>query len=383
MSTPLRVCLVYDRLFPLSLGGAERWYRNLAEKLIDRGLRVNYLTLRHRPSGRQGGISGASVTMVGPAMDVYSKGRRRVLPPMLFGLGVLFHLLRHGRDYDVVHTASFPYFSVLAAALVRPWGRYRLVVDWHEIWTRRAWHGYAGRVAGTVGWLVQRLCLAVPHKAFTFSRMHADRLRDEGLRGEPIILTGEYAGPSGGADAITVAPHVIYAGRHIPEKRVPALVEAVAHARDRVPGLSCTIFGDGPQRGEVLGMVRDRRLEEVIQVPGFVAEERLDASLREAMCLVLPSSREGYGAVVVEALARGTPAVVVAGEENAAVELVEDGVNGYVAATASAEDLAGAISAIYEGGVDIRRSTADWYERNERRLSLDGSVDIIVAGYTR
>ena len=46
-------------------------------------------------------------------------GRRRILPPLVFGLGVLWHLLRHGRRYDVVHTASFPYFSLLAAGALR------------------------------------------------------------------------------------------------------------------------------------------------------------------------------------------------------------------------------------------------------------------------
>ena len=62
-----------------------------------------------------------------------------------------------------------------------------------------------------------------------------------------------------------------------------------------------------------------------------------------AMCMVLPSRREGYGLVVIEAAARGTPSVVVEGPDNAAVELIEEGVNGVVAASASAEDLAAAI----------------------------------------
>ena len=49
------------------------------------------------------------------------------------------------------------------------------------------------------------------------------------------------------------------------------------------------------------------------------------------MCLVLPSRREGYGLVVIEAAAHGTPSVVVADPDNAAVELVTEGVNGFIA----------------------------------------------------
>ena len=33
----MRICLVYDCLFPYTVGGAERWYRNLAERLAELG----------------------------------------------------------------------------------------------------------------------------------------------------------------------------------------------------------------------------------------------------------------------------------------------------------------------------------------------------------
>ena len=119
---------------------------------------------------------------VGPRLELYTDGgRRRLLPPLVFGFGVLRHLLRHGRRYDVVHTASFPYFSVLAAAAARRRGRYRIVVDWHEVWTREYWREYLGRFGGAVGWRVQRACLRVPQRAFCFSRLHERRLRELGL----------------------------------------------------------------------------------------------------------------------------------------------------------------------------------------------------------
>ena len=116
----MRVCLVYDCLFPHTVGGAERWYRGLAERLAADGHQVTYLTLRQWNRGSDPGVPGVDVRVVGPRMRLYSgPGRRRVLPPLIFGLGVLWHLLRHGHRYDIVHTCSFPYFSLLAAALVR------------------------------------------------------------------------------------------------------------------------------------------------------------------------------------------------------------------------------------------------------------------------
>src|SRR5437868_300895 len=191
----VRVCLVYDCLFPHTVGGAERWYRNLGERLAADGHEVTYLTLRQWDRGADPGVPGVDVRVVGPRMALYvsdASGRRRILPPLVFGLGVLWHLLLHGRRYDAVHTASFPYFSLLAAAVAKPLGRYAVVVDWHEVWSRAYWREYLGRAGGAVGALVQRLCARVPQRAFCFSRLHAARLRGEGLRAEPTVLSGEY-----------------------------------------------------------------------------------------------------------------------------------------------------------------------------------------------
>src|ERR1700722_13595849 len=112
---PVRICLVYDCIYPHTVGGAELWYRNLAERLAADGHEVDYLTLRQWPEGDDAGVPGVNVIAVGPRMALYADGRRRIVPPLRFGLGVLVHLARHGRDYEVVHTASFPYFSLLAA----------------------------------------------------------------------------------------------------------------------------------------------------------------------------------------------------------------------------------------------------------------------------
>src|SRR4051812_2278292 len=113
----MRVCLVYDCLYPYTVGGAERWYRNLAERLAAEGHEVTYLTRRQWDGEAE--VHDVRVLAVAPRMDLYARGRRRLLPPLAFGFGVWRHLSRHGTSYDVVHTASFPYFSLLAAGNIR------------------------------------------------------------------------------------------------------------------------------------------------------------------------------------------------------------------------------------------------------------------------
>ena len=375
----MRICLVYDCLFPWTVGGAERWFRDLGERLARDGHDVTYLTLRQWERDEPPALTGVDVIAVGPRMSLYAQGgRRRIGPPLVFGLGVLWHLLRHGRRYDVVHTVSFPYFSLLAAAATRPLRGFLVVVDWVEVWSRDYWREYLGPVGGAIGYAVQRLCARVPQRAFCFSRLHATRLR-QWLHADPIVLEGIYAGPSDPPEPIPAEPVVVFAGRLIPEKRAAAVAPAVVAAAARVPGLRGEIYGDGPEREVVRAAAASSG--GLVEAPGFVESERVDRALRHALCMVLPSQREGYGLVVVEASARGTPSVVVRAPDNAAVELVDDGVNGVVADSADPDALADAIVRVHEGGEAMRASTREWFARNARRLSLEGSLERVLASY--
>jgi glycosyltransferase involved in cell wall biosynthesis len=376
----VRICVVYDLLYPHTIGGAERWYRNLASGLAEQGHEVTYLTLQHWERGSEPELPSVRVVAVGPATELYVRGRRRIVPPLLFGLGTLTHLLRHGRRYDIVHTASFPYFSLLAAGLARPLGRYRLFVDWHEVWTRDYWRRYLGLGTGRIGWWIQRRCLRLPQHAFCFSRLHEQRLLTERVCGGVTLLEGEFEGTAATAP-LPAGPVVVFAGRHIPEKRPEAVVRAVARARETIPELRAEIYGDGPERDNVLAAIEELGLEGIVEAPGFVDGAVVEEALGRALCLLFPSEREGYGLVVLEALSRGTPVVLVHGEDNAAVELVAEGENGFVALAADPETLAATVVRVSEAGEALRSSALAWFRRNEDRLSLDASLAVVVDAY--
>lgn len=381
----MRICLVYDCLYPWTVGGAERWYRNLAERLAADGHDVTYLTLTQWEPDDAPELVGVEVVPVGPRMELYVGDRRQIGPPVRFGLGVFLHLMRHGRRYDVVHTASFPYFSLLAASVARPLGRFRISCDWHEVWSREYWTDYLGGLGGRIGWTIQQLCALVPQTAYAFSQLHANRLRDIGLRGDVTVLTGEYAGTLAPPAATPPAdpPTVVYAGRMIPEKRAWLVVDAIAEARQRIPNLRGTIFGSGPEAERVATRIAELGLQDVVELPGFVASEVLDATMRSALCVVQPSSREGYGMVVVEASAHGVPAIVVAGEDNAAVELVAEGRNGFVADEPTGASIGAAIVRCHEQGEALRSGTRAWFAENAERISIDSSLKTVAAGYAR
>ena len=376
----MRICLVYETLYPYFRGGAERWYRNLAERLVDEGHDVTYVTLQRWDEDSRPELPGVRIVTVGPALRLYTGGRRKASTTVRFGAAVSAHLMRHGRGYDVVHTAALQLTSLAAAAARRRHG-YRLVVDWFEVWTRAYWLEYVGPVLGRVAWRAQQASMRTDHEAICFSRLHERRLREGGFQGRITRVGGIYADPVQAPPAVTAEPSVVFLGRHIAEKRVQAVVPAVALARDRAPELRALIFGDGPDRPAVLEQINQLHLDGIVEAPGVAPDDEVQNALGHALCLLHPSEREGYGLVVVEAAAAGTPVVLAAAEDNAAVELIEEGVNGFVAPSASPDDLAAAILRVRESGDALRASTAAWFAANARRLSMAESLERVLDVY--
>ena len=369
---------------PWTIGGAERWYRNLAEAFATEGHEVTYLTRKQWDESDRPEIPGVRVIAVSGRSPLYDKdGRRLIGPPVRFGLGVLRHLARHRDRYDVVHTCAFPFFSVPAVRVALAGRHAEIGVDWFEVWSREYWSEYLGGPRGAVGYGIQRFVARITPRAFVFNDLHARRLAQQGFRGTPVRLAGLLpqvviaAGPA----ARVLADTVVFAGRHIREKRADVLPAAIAEARRALPGLRCTIFGDGPDRPNVLAEINRLGMGSIVSAPGFVASDIVEDALGQALCLVLPSSREGYGLVVVEAARRGTPSIVVAGPDNAATELIEEGCNGFIAASAAPAEIAEAIVNVHRGAGELRASTAAWFERRGGELSLDTSLRRVLEAY--
>jgi glycosyltransferase involved in cell wall biosynthesis len=378
----MRICLVYDCLFPWTVGGAERWMRAVGEALAAEGHDVTYLTREQWAPGDEPDIPGIRVIAVAGAEELYgADGNRTIGQALRFGRGVLGHLVRHRGAYDVVHVSAAPFFGLLAAGLARRVGRYRLASDWFEVWSDAYWREYLGPAKGRIAALVQHTCARLRQQAFCSSRLHAQRLREAGLRTEPTVLRGMWPGSTERPTPRPADPLVLFAGRMIPEKHAPAVVGAVMAARERIPELRAAIYGAGPELEDVRAAIVAQGAEDVIDAPGFVDEAVLDDAMGRAACLLLPSTREGYGLVVIEAAAHGVPSVLVDAPDNASTEHIVPGVNGFVCADLSPQALADGIVAAWEGGPALREATADWFGAHAVELSLASSLKRVVAGY--
>jgi glycosyltransferase involved in cell wall biosynthesis len=139
-------------------------------------------------------------------------------------------------------------------------------------------------------------------------------------------------------------------GRLDSNKNFAALVRAFAIVRARQP-LRLLILGEGPERATLLELARSLGVAGDLALPGYV--ENPYPIMRRADVVVVPSKSEGFGNVVVEALALGTP-VVATRCPGGPVEILENGKWGRLVAV---DDDAGMADAIVKSLNDGRRDT--------------------------
>jgi glycosyltransferase involved in cell wall biosynthesis len=383
---PMRIALVYDCLYPATVGGGERWLRALAIALA-KDHEVTYITRRQWDPGEEP-IEGVRCVAVSPGGPLYRKnGGRRALPPVLFGIGVFWHFLRNRRSYDAVHCLSYPYLPLLAIRLALARTGVRVLCEWLECLSESYWAAHRD-LTSRIARRLQALCVKATPEAVAFSDHTVAHLRTSGYEG-PVHLVGGLAVAPATAPMVFEdsrnggPPLVLFVGRHVPDKRPAAIPPAIAAARRRRHDVTAVIVGDGPERPRVLDRIRKLQLDGVVSAPGFLTPDNLEQLYRRAVCVVAPSLRDGYGMVVAEAAAHGAPAVVCPGHDNAAARRVQEGVNGAIAASERPADIGDAIVRVIEQGEPLRASVRRWYGEHADELSIAASIRRTRALYER
>lgn len=121
-------------------------------------------------------------------------------------------------------------------------------------------------------------------------------------------------------------------------KHVDQLIRAVALLRDRGRPASLTHVGDGTLRGELETLTHDLSLDGLVSFAGRVSDEALAKLYAESDVFALPSSKEGFGIVYLEAWSHGLP--VLCSASGAPHEIIDDDINGRVADESNFADIA-------------------------------------------
>jgi glycosyltransferase involved in cell wall biosynthesis len=135
---------------------------------------------------------------------------------------------------------------------------------------------------------------------------------------------------------------VLFAGRLYRRKRVDTLLRAAAMLRGRIPGLAVRIVGDGPHAAPFGRLARELEAGDTVHWLGDVPRSQLAAEYNRADVFCLPSVQEGFGIVLLEAMAAGKPIVA-----SRAAAIPEVAPHGLLVEPENPEALAAALETLY------------------------------------
>jgi glycosyltransferase involved in cell wall biosynthesis len=372
----LKIAILSDRVYPYFKGGAEKRYWEIAKGLRATGHEVHFYTGQWPEMPRQIVVDGITLHGVYRVGSFYVNGHKSIKESVIYSAKLLPCLLVD--DYDLIECEQFPLLSIFSAKVASLLRRKPLVVTWHEVWGQGLWMDYLGQL-GRIGALIERVVVHLPDRIIAVSTHTSDKLHrlfhipqsklttvPNGFdpnwnrrlgpgTTQPTEADGSSTPQSNldwpaGRDRRSAieSSDLISVGRLISHKNVDMVLQVVAALRQSISAVRCIIVGDGPERAKLQERAAQLGVEKNVQFLGYVENARRVYSLiSSSRVFLLPSVREGFGIVVVEANACGVPVVVVDHEDNAACQLIQQGHNGFVCRLDPA-DIAKAVMQILE-----------------------------------
>lgn len=319
----MRIAYVYDAVYPYIKGGVERRIWEFSRRLADRGHEVHLYGMQWWPGTPDIEREGVYLHGTCRSLSLYRKGRRTFFPAVLFGASLTVPLTRE--RFDIIDCQQFPYLSALSTLVAARIAGSMVVVTWHEVWGDY-WYDYLG-IPGALGKAIERVLAGGTTFPIAVSEVTRNGMQKIGVRGNiPVVPNGIDIAWIESIGSSPQRSDLIFVGRLIREKHVDLLVEAVSLLQNDLPDIRCTIVGDGPQRQSLGIKVRDLGLSDSIRFTGFLENpEDVIACLKSSRVFVFPSTREGFGISVLEALACGIPVVTVDEPGNASRVFARDG----------------------------------------------------------
>lgn len=313
-------------------GGSEVYVENVARSLAAAGHDVTIFCAMYADASPNEVVDGVRFVRAGTKLSVYAEAVRRVRRRDFGPLDVII---------DVQN--GIPFMSRAVC------GDVPVVVLVHHV-HREQWPVVYDPLRSRIGWWIEsklaprlyRDCsyVVVSERTrieLTELGVHADRIH--------VIHNGIEAAPGLGVEP-SDHPHVAVVGRLVPHKRVEHVLRAAAILRRQHSSLRISVVGDGWWSPRLQRVADTLGVSDIVDFHGFVDEKTKHRLYASAWVLALPSLKEGWGIVVMEAATHGVPSVAYRAAGGVAESIV-DGETG-VLVDGSVAEFATSLSAMLE-----------------------------------
>lgn len=387
-------------IWSFSGGGVERMTTRLAGGLLQRGYNVDIVVLSEAGPNRQFVPEGVRViplerySRTGGLVWALSRNRDAISPLMRFPLPELLRWLPGYCRYletakpDLV-VSAMPHCNLPAAAAKRfcevP---FTLLTERNPISTRmKLQPSHMRRFGRFVPALYQQadalagISKAVSEDLANFLALPGDRVSTiYNPAFDPEIPVQAKANPEHpwfSPSELASHPIILGVGRLHPQKGFETLLRAFAQLRkkpssaeERGTSARLVILGTGTQRRELQELAHSLDIAHAFDLPGYVLNPF--AYMARASAFVLPSLYEGFGNVLVEALACGCPVIASTGP-GGATEILDHGQYGPLIEPGNYAGFAEALIAVL-----VKPISPEVLRMRARTFSVQQSIDAIL-----
>jgi glycosyltransferase involved in cell wall biosynthesis len=336
----MRICLVqYEGLYPYSIGGPGVVAHNLLKQFDKNGAEVELLLFWDRPppSHSDLGLSpnirihtiryhrwnfgeGLSKCFTVPGSVIHFNNIGAWPPHTLFPI-----LCRLARRPVIL---SMHGYTPLELKLNR---RHRWPWSWLLDAELRLLLPRVDRVIVFSEYMKELLCRHVARQKIKLLPLGVDLQSYGAARREMVKSDGQV--------------RMVFVGRLATVKGLEFLIKAIGLMRSTFQ-FHTYIIGVGGIQSRLEALVKDLRLEDKVELCGYLSEEKKLACLKNSDIFVLPSLYEPIPLAILEALAAGLP--VIASDVGGIPELVRDGYNGLLVKPGNPPELAAALSKLVD-----------------------------------
>ena len=347
----------------LRQGGSERYVSELVRTARDMGVDP------HVGCFSEGGIFYDEIRIAGIPLHAYPLDSLYHPSALRTVRALLAYVRRH--RIRIVHSFQ-PNANILGTLVGRLSGA-KVVIS------RRNLGDFGGLGSPRLAWLQKRITNRFSHRVLANSRaVREAAIKGEGFPPEKVVLV--YNGLDTERFRPVSDPASLRRALGLPEKGfvfgiasgfrpvkgVDVVVRAFARTRTFCPDSFLVIAGDGAGRGNLENLVRELHLSDRVVFLGVRPDmERVYPAFD---AFVLASHSEGFSNAILEAMGTGLP--VVASRVGGNIEMVEDGVRGYLVPPGDTETLSDRLQRLYADPVLSRamgKEARSWVERTNAR----------------
>ncbi|MBI4154250.1 glycosyltransferase family 4 protein [Candidatus Woesearchaeota archaeon] len=288
----MNICMMSELFWPFMLGGAERRYYEIASRLAKKHS-VTVYSLRFFGHKNYEIKDGIEIIRVGSQHPL----NRRRLPPLATYWPAFFAATRHDHDIIDVNQGVSSLMGFAKPFIKRP-----VVATFHDIYWND-WNTYFPFPFSSMGKTMEFIWSKLPYTTvIANSPMTAKKLRYVGFRSQvqtiPSGIDSEFINS---VKSWKSEQSIVFVGRLVRYKHVDSLVRAFALVQKEYPRAKLKIVGTGPEEDRLKKLAKSMKIN--AEFYGFVTEEEKIRIIKSSSILVNPSTVEGLGLILVEAMA--------------------------------------------------------------------------------